>query len=56
MDSISFLSKAYIGILLPRRNTLVYSLQVQYRQSNLCFKIHQQLWSLLGVEQWLPFL
>jgi len=31
---IYFLRKTYIRIFLPRRNTLVYDSQVQYRDSN----------------------
>jgi len=34
-------------IFSPWRNTLLYSSQVQYRNSNYCFQTHQQIWSLL---------
>jgi len=34
MGYISYLPTTYIRILLPRRNTLQYNSQVQYRDSN----------------------
>jgi len=42
-----FLPKTNMRIFLPWRNTLLYSSQVQYRDSDFCFQTHQQMWSLL---------
>ena len=49
MGYISFLPKIDIHIFLPRRNTLFYSSQVEYRVSNQCFQTHQHISSLLPV-------